>query len=171
MQMPEPIIARITKVSKHPRADRLKVCQADIGSGGGFLQVQNASCIEVLQSLACYQCSSEIADRGVLTNVLCCGLQIVTNATVAKNQMVIVAVRSCPAMSNACSLISRAAAKTCMCSQHTCMHKFCLHVVVEPDHMPLRCPGCDLCSQRAAPLPAAQYGWRPLRCVAWTAAG
>jgi Putative tRNA binding domain len=40
--MPEPIIARITKVSKHPKADRLKVCQVDAGDGGGMLQVWNA---------------------------------------------------------------------------------------------------------------------------------
>jgi tRNA-binding EMAP/Myf-like protein len=39
MQMPEPIVARVTKVSKHPKADRLKVCQVDAGGGGSLLQV------------------------------------------------------------------------------------------------------------------------------------
>lgn len=39
MQLAEPIIARITKVSKHPKADRLKVCQVDTNDSGGTLQV------------------------------------------------------------------------------------------------------------------------------------
>lgn len=41
LQLPEPVVARLSKVSKHPKADRLKVCQADTGAGG---MVQVGTC-------------------------------------------------------------------------------------------------------------------------------